>query len=188
MKIFSLLLLVCMSLNAAVNNFLSSDDADSAAAYWRSKRTYGIATKEFATNEWVAPCKTVLTLSTNVQTTDNRPTRWVQEPCPGNPMYLVACGHNEKYGEATEKTEVEIVTEITTKECKDGADVLTKEIGRREVSRLVRIYRLRPAEWVLFEAHHAAPIDHASSMINFITNTPMTNWIFRALTNGSSSR
>lgn len=60
----------------------------------------------------------VISLSTNVTVEDNRPTRFVPEPCPDaakqtGPFYsncLVNHGRWEKYGEATEKIEFETVT------------------------------------------------------------------------------
>jgi len=107
------------------------------------------------------PCKTITTLSTNVVVDDNRPTRWVNEDCPiteaerlGGYRHLMACGRNEKYGEATEKTETQIVTEIKTKECRDGDDVLTKEIGRKELFQRITRYWLKPAEWIASETYY----------------------------------
>lgn len=59
----------------------------------------------------------VITLSTNVTVEDNRPTKWIQEPCSSQinaVAHLVNCnalhGRWEKYGEATEKIEFETVT------------------------------------------------------------------------------
>lgn len=131
---------------------------------------------------------TVISLSTNVTVEDNRPTKWIQEPCSSQinaVAHLVNCnalhGRWEKYGEATERTEFEVVTRVRTLRFHfEGVpyDVPVKE-HQPVIAHRVRVLH-REIQWKLVE-------DFPTNALRFALAPMLTN---RVETNipGSSLR
>ena len=128
--------------------------------------------------------KTVIALSTNVVSTDNAEYEKVFAPCPDKRsgcLVIHGISNGALIRPATQRTEVSIVTEITSAEFEYAGRTWTEEISRKEVSRTQKTFS-RFEGWKEIDAPPVVP--RSAWLTNWVPN----NFTIVTTTNSASGQ